>query len=124
MTDNFGSFVKGALVGALVGAVAGVLLAPKAGEETRKDLHRLAKQWAEKAADMYEDAMDMVYEKALALKTVGKRLDEKKYLEMVKEVVDELKNDGKVAGEVATRLTSQLKRDWNKVKKAWAGEVA
>lgn len=123
MNDNFGSFVKGALVGALAGAVAGVLLAPKAGEETRKDLKKLANDWAEKAADFYEDAMDLVYEKAVALKAVGKRLDEKKYFEIVKEVVDELKNDGKVTAEAATRLGSQLKRDWNKVSKAWNGET-
>ena len=123
MSDNFGSFIKGALVGAMAGAVAGVLLAPKSGKETREDIHKLAKEWSEKAADVYEDAMETIYDKAVALRAVGKKLDEKKYLEMVKEVVDELKNDGKVTLEVATRLGAQLKRDWNKVQKAWVGET-
>lgn len=123
MADNFGSFVKGALLGAIAGAVAGVLLAPKSGEETRKDLKKLANDWAEKAVDFYEEAMDVVYEKAVALKAVGKRLDEKKYMDIVKEVVDEFKNDKKVTTEAASRLSSQLKRDWGKVQRAWNGEV-
>lgn len=123
MNDNFGSFVKGAIFGAIAGAVAGVLLAPKSGEETRKDLKKLANDWAEKAVDMYEDAQAMVMEKLQALKAVGKKLDEKKYIEMVKEVVDELKNDGKVTADVASRVGSQLRRDWNKVRKAWMGET-
>lgn len=123
MADQFGSFLKGAVVGAVAGAVAGILLAPKSGEETRKDIKKLANDWAEKAVDMYEDASLMVSQKISALKAVGKRLDEKKYFEMVKEVVDELKNDGKVTADVASRVGSQLKRDWSKVKKAWMGEV-
>lgn len=123
MADNFGSFIKGALVGAVAGAVAGVLLAPKSGEETRKDLKKLANDWAEKAVDMYEDAQQMLSEKVSAMKAVGKRLDEKKYLDLVKEVIDELKNDGRVTAEAAVKLGAQFKRDWNKVKKAWVGEV-
>lgn len=123
MNDNFGSFVKGILVGAVAGAVAGVLLAPKSGEETRKDLSKLAKDWAEKASDFYNDALNMIYEKAEALKLAGKKIDEGKYLQMVGEVVEELKNDKHVAADVAGRIGSQLKRDWTKVKKAWAGEL-
>ena len=33
-----GKFVLGAIFGAIAGTVAGVVLAPKSGEETRKDL--------------------------------------------------------------------------------------
>ena len=40
MANNTGSFVKGIVIGAVAGAVAGVLLAPKAGSETRKDLEK------------------------------------------------------------------------------------
>lgn len=123
MNDNFGSFFKGLLFGAVAGAVAGVLLAPKSGEDTRKDIQKLAKDWSEKASDLYNDSMNMIYEKADALKMAGKRIDEKKYVEMVGEVVEELKNDRAVASDVAGRVGSQLKRDWNKVKKAWVGEV-
>lgn len=123
MNDNFGSFAKGILVGAVAGAVAGVLLAPKSGEETRKDLSKLAKDWVERTSDFYNDALNMVYEKVEALKLAGKRIDEGKYLQMVSEVVEELKNDKHVAADVASRIGSQLKRDWNKLKKAWVGEL-
>ncbi len=120
MADQTGSFIKGALVGAIAGAVAGVLLAPKAGHETRKDIEKLAKQWAEKAGDIYEEAMTKINDKVKALKAVGKRLDETKYTELVNEVVQELKDDGKITADVAKRMGSQFKRDWNKVKRALA----
>ena len=41
----------GAAIGATVGAVAGVLLAPKAGKETREDLAQAAKEAVEKAKE-------------------------------------------------------------------------
>jgi ElaB/YqjD/DUF883 family membrane-anchored ribosome-binding protein len=37
---------------------------------TRKDLEKLAKQWAEKAGDIYEEAMEKINEKLLALKSI------------------------------------------------------
>ncbi|MCK9368476.1 YtxH domain-containing protein [Candidatus Dojkabacteria bacterium] len=119
MSENHtGSFLKGILMGAIAGAVAGVLLAPKAGSETRKDLEKLAKQWAAKAGDIYEEAMEKVNEKLLALKSLGKKIDEQKYLTLVNEVIAELKNDGKVTSDVAHKMGLQLKRDWKKVQVA------
>lgn len=120
MANQTGSFIKGALVGAVAGAVAGVLLAPKSGSETRKDIAKLAKQVATKAGDIYEEAIAKIGEKVQALKSLGKKIDETKYSQMVSEVVTELKNDGKVTAEVASKMKSQLKRDWKKVKTALA----
>lgn len=120
MADNFGSFIKGALVGAIAGAVAGVLLAPKSGKETRKDIEKLAKQWAEKAGDIYEEAVYLIGDKIAALKEAGRQIDEKKYSELVSQVVKELKNDKKVTDEVGKKLGVQLKKDWSKVKSVLA----
>lgn len=50
----------GAAIGATVGAVAGVLLAPKAGKETREELALKAKEAVEKA----KEKIDEVKEKA------------------------------------------------------------
>ena len=36
--SNGGKFFLGAALGAIAGAVAGIVMAPKSGEETRKDI--------------------------------------------------------------------------------------
>ena len=48
----------GAAIGATVGAVAGVLLAPKAGKETREDLTQAAKDAVEKAKEKIEEVKE------------------------------------------------------------------
>ena len=118
MDDKKGSFAKGALVGAVVGAVAGVLLAPKAGKETRADISKMAKKLKKDATGFYEDAVKMLNEKVEALRKAGKKIDETKYMAFVSEVVVELKKDKKVATEAAKGVGAQLKKDWAKVKAA------
>jgi gas vesicle protein len=55
--SDSGSFTRGlflgAIIGGLVGAVTALLLAPKSGAELRKDL-------AEKSAELYDKASDML----------------------------------------------------------------
>ncbi|OGU11935.1 MAG: hypothetical protein A2X61_13515 [Ignavibacteria bacterium GWB2_35_12] len=55
--SDSGSFTRGlflgAILGGLVGAVTALLLAPKSGAELRKDL-------AEKSAELYDKATDML----------------------------------------------------------------
>ncbi|NET37295.1 MAG: YtxH domain-containing protein [Cyanothece sp. SIO1E1] len=50
--NNSGSFIGGMLIGAVVGAVTGVLLAPRAGRETRKLLKKSADALPELAEDL------------------------------------------------------------------------
>lgn len=52
-----GDFVAGILIGAVVGAVAGILLAPKSGKETRKDIASYAVKMKDKALKMKEEAL-------------------------------------------------------------------
>ena len=40
-----GKFVLGAIFGAIAGTVAGVVLAPKSGEETRKDIKSVSDKY-------------------------------------------------------------------------------
>ncbi|HKW90030.1 MAG TPA: YtxH domain-containing protein [Candidatus Acidoferrales bacterium] len=64
MADNVGAKVSYFIVGLGVGALIGILFAPKAGEETRRDLARKAeegKDYAQrKARELRERAEDLI----------------------------------------------------------------
>jgi gas vesicle protein len=110
------SFLKGLFIGAIAGAAAGILLAPKSGKETQEDIKKLAKEYKEKAVDMYTATKKMMEKKLTNVKKLGAKLDESKYMDLVNEVVDEVKKDGAVTAEVAKKLGTQLKNDWDMVK--------
>jgi len=50
--DNGGSFTTGFLVGGILGAVVGILLAPRAGSETREDLAERSEDWRIRAEEL------------------------------------------------------------------------
>ncbi|HNR52939.1 MAG TPA: YtxH domain-containing protein [Candidatus Dojkabacteria bacterium] len=114
--DKTFSFLKGILVGAIAGAVTGVLLAPKSGVETREDLKKLAVDFGDKANELYTKASTILKEKLTSLKKAGKQINRESYLELVSQVVDEIKKDGLVTEEVAQKISAQLKTDWALVK--------
>lgn len=120
MNNNADSFMKGLVFGALAGAVAGLLLAPKSGEETQKELMDMVNKIKDKTTDVYQDAVEMVNERVADIKEAGSKIDQKKYLSIVNEVLDELKDDGAVASAGLTKLSSQLKRDWKKVQTSFS----
>lgn len=114
--DKTFSFLKGILVGAIAGAVAGILLAPKSGAETREDLKKLAVDFGDKANELYTKATTILKEKLELLKKAGKQINQERYLELVSQVVDEIKKDGLVTVDVAQKISAQLKTDWGLVK--------
>jgi len=118
--DKAFSFLKGLFLGAIAGAAAGILLAPKSGKETQEDLKKLAKEYTEKAVDMYEATKKILEKKLDALKKAGDKIDESKYMGLVSEVVEEIKKDGAVTAEAAKKLGSQLRGDWDIVKTEWS----
>jgi len=118
--DKAFSFLKGLFLGVIAGAAAGILLAPKSGKETQEDLKKLAKEYTEKAADMYEATKKMLEKKLDALKKAGSKIDESKYMGLVTEVVEEIKKDGAVTAEAAKKLGNQLRGDWDIVKTEWS----
>ncbi len=122
--EKTANFLKGLLLGAVAGGVAGVLLAPKSGKETRDDIMKLAEKVKKDATSYFEDAKTMLMQKVDALKAAGKKLDEKKYLEIVTEVVDELKKDRDLTMDAAKKIGTQLKRDWRKIENAFSPEKA
>ncbi|HOJ00727.1 MAG TPA: YtxH domain-containing protein [Anaerolineaceae bacterium] len=63
--DNFGSFFSGLLLGGIAGAVVALLLAPQAGEETRKLVKEKSIELRDKVANYAEEVLTQ------AEKTVG-----------------------------------------------------
>lgn len=114
--DKAFSFLKGLFIGAIAGAAAGILLAPKSGKETQEDIKKLAEEYKDKAVDMYTATKRMMEKKLANVKKLGAKLDESKYMDLVNEVIDEVKNDGSVTAEVAKKLGTQLRNDWDMVK--------
>ncbi len=115
--NNFKSFLTGLTAGIIAGAAAGVLLAPKSGEETRKDLAELGEKIKKNIEDQYKIAKKEVNYKIEQVKKLGEKIDEKKYKEVINNVIEELKADAVVTKEASKEISAQLQKDWGVVKK-------
>jgi gas vesicle protein len=140
MSKNTSKFFLAGLLGAIAGAVGGVLFAPKSGEETREDIVKLANKLVKAiktevedtedrvtevfgeatkvAKDKYKEITSKVMEKVAAVKSAGEEINKEKYSMIVEDVISEFKNDFDATKNGATKLANQLKKDWQKVKKA------
>lgn len=137
-----GKFFLTGLLAATVGAVGGLLLAPQSGKKTREDivkmLAKLSKEVqtgakdtkakveevfgeaTEEAVNKYKKIKTAVMNKVAEVKTAGKDIDKEKYAMIIGDVIEEYKSDFKTTKDGAVKLLSQLKKDWNKVKKVLA----
>jgi gas vesicle protein len=128
------------LVGATAGVIGGLLFAPQSGRKTREELKKLAmrltkeaegtvKSTKEKVEEVFGEATDeavakykevklTVMNKVAEVKTAGKEIDREKYMTIVENVVDDFKSDLKTTKSGTIKLIAQLKKDWEKVKKA------
>jgi hypothetical protein len=70
----------------------------------------------DKISDKYLEVKAEVDDRIKDLKAAGKKIDWDIYKNMVNEVLNEFKDDGKVTAEVAKRMGTQLGRDWDMVK--------
>ena len=50
--DDGGNFIAGFLFGGIVGVIVGILLAPKAGVETRAELSGQSEVWRDRAEEI------------------------------------------------------------------------
>jgi gas vesicle protein len=90
-----------AVVGALLtGVVAGVLLAPKKGIETRKDIARIAKKIGKEVTEKAKKA---------------EKLTHQKYDEIVEAVADSYKKLKKIKKEDIDKITAGLKEQGSEV---------
>lgn len=137
-----GKFFMAGLLGAVAGAIGGLLLAPQSGKKTREDIAEMANKIAKQvktgveeteerakevfgevnkaAVDKYKAIKATVVEKVAAVKTAGGEIDKDKYMGIVENVVCEFKDDLSATKNGALKMASQLKKDWEKIKKALA----
>ena len=142
MSKKSGKFVLAGLLGAVAGAVGGLLLAPQSGKKTREDIVKLAKDIEKKvktetkeksamvkevfgnaskeAVAKFEEIKSVVIEKVAAVKTAGNEIDKEKYGMIVDEVLAEFKSDLEASKGGVSKMAKQLKKDWQKMKKAIA----
>jgi gas vesicle protein len=140
MSKNKSSMLLAGMLGALAGAVGGLLLAPKSGKETRKDIAKLASEISmrikmetseskarikdifgkasEDAMDKYNEVKNTVVGKVASLKTAGEEIDRDKYGKIVDTVISDFKDDFANTKSGAEKIAMYLKKDWEKVKKA------
>ena len=95
-------FLKGAAIGTAAGAIAGILLAPKSGKETRKDIAK----WVHKMKD----------EIAVELEKAGDFTKEK-YQQVSASVVESYKKAKKITDKQAEKIKADLDKGYDKVKK-------
>lgn len=135
-----GKFFMAGLFGALAGALGGLLFAPQSGKKTRDDIKKMwtrlnkevengVKDTKEKVVEVfgnaseeavakYKEIKSAVMKKVAEVKTAGKEIDKEKYSMIVEDVATEFKEDLKATKNGAIKLVAQLKKDWEKVKKA------
>jgi gas vesicle protein len=142
MAKNGGKIFLAGIFGALAGAIGGLLFAPKSGKETREDIRKMALkiskevksnvedtqervkdifgEVSKETMDKYKEIRTTVIDKLAALKTAGNEINKEKYGLIVEDVVEEFKEDLKATKSGASKLVIQLKKDWEKIKKALA----
>lgn len=138
--NHKGKYFLAGVLGAVTGIIGGLLLAPQSGKKTRKDITELAlkigkqiesgaKETEARAKDVfgkasettiakYDEIKGAVVDKLVEFKKVGKTIDKEKYSTIVDGVVKEFKEDLSASKNGASKITKQLKGDWEKVKKA------
>lgn len=107
MKETSKNFAKGAAagiaLGAIAGAVAGILLAPKSGKETRKDIAKYIHEMKDKIAEELHKAGEFSKEK---------------YNQVVHAVVAGYKEGKKISEKEAKDIKSELEKGYDKVKAA------
>jgi len=100
-------FLKGAAtgvaVGAVAGAIAGILLAPKSGKETRRDIAKYLHEMKNEIAERVSKLSDMSREK---------------YQEVVESVVGAYEEAKKISASEAKEIKGKLTSGYERVKKA------
>jgi len=123
MSRNGGRFTAG-LFGIIAGVVGGLLLAPRAGKETRDEIVAKVRDifgiYSTEFRDKYNKIREAVEKRVMAVVNAGETIDRDKYGKVVDEVVGEFKTDLTVTKDGMEKLGKYLKKDWEKMKKAIA----
>lgn len=99
--------MKGAMMGAIAGMIAGVLLAPKAGKETREDISKT-----------YNKLNSDISEKISKIKGGTKDA----YSKVANEVLSAYEDDNKLSKEDMQKIRTSLAEGFRSVKEKMNGE--
>lgn len=109
-------------LGLVAGTIGGILLAPKAGSETREEMIKKIRDifgiYSTEFREKFEKVKDVVEKRLIAIKKTGAQIDGEKYMEVVDEVITDFKSDINTTKDGFEKLSKYLKKDWEKVKKA------
>jgi len=94
------SFLKGATIGALFASTAALLLAPKSGKKTQKDVQKLVGSVSKKIGKQFEDVSSMSKEQ---------------YQAIIEKSVMEFSRGKKIAREYIDELMNLLNARWQDV---------
>ena len=111
------SFTRGLLMGVLIGAAAGILLAPKSGKSTRKELKELAYKKRDEAEVAYNEASRRLRRKMRDIQAIGGKIDRARYETLIADVLDDLQGHNEISSGAAEELGLQLRNDWDMVKR-------
>jgi len=139
-----GNMIMAGIIGAIAGAVGGLLFAPRSGKETRDEILKLAQNISKQiktnaedtetrvkqvfgevtksTMDKYQLIRSTIVSKVAAVKMAGNDIDRTNYTRIVDLVISEFKDDLAVTKLGASRMAEQMKKDWEKVKKALTDE--
>lgn len=98
-----GALALGVMAGVVAGVIGGILLAPKSGEETRKDLGDLTQRMKDQIADRLSKVS---------------RITKTAYHEIVDAVVKQYEDAKEITSMQADELKKQLGESYDKVKEA------
>ncbi len=129
-------FSLGLLIGSVVGAIAAFFFSPRSGKENRevvakkvKELEKLLEekevdkkvkeifgQVTKEAKELYFKAKKWLVEELVALSEAIEKIDEKKYIKTVEEVMVKMKREWKKESRQLERLKNHLLKEWKKLK--------
>ncbi len=119
--NNAAKFGLGLIIGSAIGGALGMLLAPKSGRETREDITRRMKDMADRTkagtAKFYYEVRDEVDKQ---LDTAKEKIDKNRYTRLVKDVIEDLKEDARVNDDTAKEVRERLEEDWDRIKRRFA----
>ena len=130
MAEKKSNLGIGIVIGAALGAIAATFITPKTGKEMRKVATKKMKkikkmldegELQERIKYMYGEVTDesmKMYREARTelikkIDQVKEEIDDKKYAELVDEVMEQLKSHASVAKEKLITLKGQLMDEWN-----------
>lgn len=130
MTERKSNLGLGIIIGAAIGAVTALFISPKTGKEMRKvagkKIKKLKKmldegELQERITYMYGEVTDesmRIYREARTqlikkIDAVKEEIDDKKYAELVDEVIEQFKTQATVAKDKLVTLKGQLMDEWN-----------